>query len=201
MTKAKKKRKSRSRSPIDKYDDRSSAKTTTSSSEEEMDIPHQPTDNIMEHQQILPTIPTFNSYGILQNLQTASTSTQENTTEESKKQNKDDEKKKSHYRSFHQRKRKLTNNNFYVNYNNNGQIKVFPTTIEASNNLKKDLKENNVEYFSYTLREEKFNRIVIKAAPHLEESSILTCLKTENNNIQEVEGEKSNVHVLPSEIR
>lgn len=146
------------------------------------------------------TIPTSNRFGILQDEfdDNPTTINTETTMDTSNGNNKDSAPKSSNgtnetkpppiiitskiqdYKQFHNEIENMLNGRKYqIDYQRNSTIiKTF--NVNDFNILKQSLAQGKVECFTYTMKNEKQHKVVLKASPHMEPDEIKNYFKTQN---------------------
>lgn len=154
----------------------------------------------------IANIPTSNRFGILDNesdidkdIPTTQTPMETNTgndnTDQNKHKNIPNKQKEEkpppivissqikNYKQFHTEiKNTIGDKKFTIKYNPNSTV-ITATTIEDHIKLVNEFKKRNVQFHTYTIQGQKQHKIVLKAAPHLEDEEIKSFFETRNIDV------------------
>lgn len=88
----------------------------------------------------------------------------------------------------------LGHRNFYTKFNNNMTAKLYLKTMEDHKRIINDFKKENTQFYTQTKHEDKVKKIVLKAAPGMDEDDVKEELESMNYRIKEVVKLKSRQH-------
>lgn len=75
------------------------------------------------------------------------------------------------YTEFHNKLKIILKNHFYIRYNKS-EIKITPTTEADKNKLIQELQLFKMEYYTFTPRDQRRKKIVVKAASFMSEQEV-----------------------------
>lgn len=87
--------------------------------------------------------------------------------------------------SFHTTIKNLCQSEYSIRYLKDS-INIYTSSKQDFENVKTELKSDNIEYFSYTPREERTKKIILKAAPFLKPEEIKQSLNLHQINVSEI---------------